>query len=188
MPPLEEALSALLERLDDHEIPYMVVGGVALEGLGVPRATLDIDVQIRVGEPPAVSDAYFLGLFVEEHSRDDVFDQPAVILMDPETGVPFELFITDHWFTEQAFDRRRHLHSDLLDRGVPLPTPEDFLLLKACYWQDADRPRAKANQDELDLEGVIAAHQGGLDLTYLEENGRRLDVWDPLSQKLDAER
>lgn len=181
---LEDALDALLDLLDDHDVGYMLVGGIALEGLGVPRSTLDIDVQVRVEDPPSISETSFLGRFIEDHAHDDVFDQKTLTLIDRDTGVPFALFITGHWFTEQAFDRRETVQSDLLDRDLHLPTPEDFLLLKACYWQAADRPAAKANQDELDIEGVIAGHQGSLDVDYLEANGQRLDVREALAPKL----
>ena len=42
----EEALASLARLLEQHQLDYMVIGGLANAVWGEPRATLDIDVTI----------------------------------------------------------------------------------------------------------------------------------------------
>lgn len=170
----------LLGLMAELEADFMVVGGVALEALGVPRSTLDIDVQVQLPERPGTSSSYFHGWFIAERSTDAVFDQDVLILEGRRTGVPVEMFLTGPWFTEQALDRRQPVTSGLLDQEIPVPSPEDFVLLKEMYRTSPTRGEAKATQDRLDIEGVVEAHRDDLELTYLEETGSQLGVWSSL--------
>lgn len=117
-------------------------------------------------------------------SHDDVFDQDTLILHLPTKTTPFELFLTDHWFTRRALERRRRVHVERFDRQIPIPTPEDFILLKACYWRYEGRRASKKAQDGVDIESVFEANRASIEGAYLEENGRKLDVWRPLSDLL----
>jgi hypothetical protein len=184
---LVDDLEAVLDLFEGIDEPHMVVGGLALEALGVPRSTLDIDLQVRLSDPPADWETGFHGWFIAERSKDEIFGQPVLILEGKRTGVPIEMFLTDHWFTEQALDRRTDTDSGLLGRAIPVPSPEDFLLLKAAYSQAPDRGEAKANQDRLDVENVLAEHRDELDRPYLRENAEALGVWDTLKQSLEPE-
>jgi len=47
----EETLVALARRLDEHQIPYMIIGGLANAVWGEPRATLDIHGTRKPPEP-----------------------------------------------------------------------------------------------------------------------------------------
>jgi hypothetical protein len=183
---LVDDLGAALDLMEEIGAPHMVVGGIALEALGVPRSTLDIDLQVRLGDPPATQESYFKGWFIAERTRDEVFGQDVLILEGKETGVPVEVFLTSHWFTEQALDRQTRATSGLVDREVPIPTPEDFILLKAAYQASPDRGEAKANQDRLDIEGVHDRFGDEIDRAYIEENARRLDVWAALQPSLET--
>lgn len=184
---LPEDLSAALDLFEELEAPHMVVGGLALEALGVPRSTLDIDLQVHLDDPPDPFSQYFHGWFVDEHARDTIFDQDTLILEGKATGTPVEVFLTGHWFTEQALDRRQTVHSGLLDRSIPVPTPEDFILLKAAYSQGEGRSEAKVTQDRLDIESVLDDRGGDLPLAYLEENARKLEVWDVVEPLIGGE-
>lgn len=182
---LVDDLLAALELMEEIDAPHMVVGGIALEALGVPRSTLDIDLQVRLDDPPPRYDSYFHGWFVAERSRDLVFDQDVLILEGRRTGVPVEVFLTSHWFTGQALDRRTSAPSGLLETDIPVPAPEDFILLKAVYHRSPERRESKANQDLLDIEGVVDRYRDTMDDGYLEENARELNVWDLLRGRLD---
>jgi hypothetical protein len=46
-PEFAEALRALIKALSELDSPSMVIGGVAVIALGVPRFTADIDVTIQ---------------------------------------------------------------------------------------------------------------------------------------------
>lgn len=181
---LAEALQTFLGTLDRERIPHMLVGGMAMEALGVPRSTLDVDVQVELpgGGPPHAST--FLGSIVEERTKDEVFGQDVIIVHLATSAVPFELFLTSHWFTRQALARRRTVRSALVGRDVPVPTAEDFVLLKAAYMLGPHRSPRKAAQDALDIERVVGLHRAGLDRAYLEVNARKLACWTSLEPML----
>lgn len=179
---MTENLRAVLHALEREGVPHMLVGGLALEALGMPRATLDVDVQVSAPDVPSRAKSILYGCIVEEWSKDRVFGQETVIGHVGGSGIPVEFFFTSHWFTRQALERRQRVHSPSLAREVPIPTPEDFVLLKACYLGDEGRSRAKLAQDALDVEGVAAAFP--LDQKYVRENAERLGVWERLAPLL----
>jgi hypothetical protein len=181
---LADDLRDFLGTLDREHIAHMLVGGVAMEALGGPRSTLDVDLQIDLPNPGSSYASTFLGAIVEERSKDEVFGQEVIIVHLPTSPVPFELFLTSHWFTRQALARRRAVRSGLVARDVPVPTLEDFILLKAAYMRGPTRPPRKAAQDAVDIETVLQHHGGKLDRGYVEANARKLGVWDALRPML----
>lgn len=177
---------ALFELLETHRIDHMLVGALALDALAIPRGTIDIDIQVRLDEPLPSPGRSFHGWWVEERAHDEVFDQDTVILVQPGHPRPFELFQTTHWLPQQALDRKQTLPSQLLQREVPVPRPEDFILLKAAYWLHEARSDAKAAQDAVDIEAVADTHEATLDLAYIQNNAQRLGVHQDLSELLPA--
>jgi hypothetical protein len=49
-PPVVEALRQVLRFLEDQKIESMVVGGLAVRLLALPRTTWDVDVMVAIGE------------------------------------------------------------------------------------------------------------------------------------------
>lgn len=47
---LEQALIAVAQFLERHQVPYMVIGGIANIMWGIPRTTLDVDLTVSVSE------------------------------------------------------------------------------------------------------------------------------------------
>jgi hypothetical protein len=165
--------------LDAERIPFMLVGGFALDALGVPRATVDVDLQVAMDPPPRAASTV-LGLIIEERSRDSVFDQDVIIGHVPTSGVPIELFITSHWFTRQALERRQTVKSGMLGQEIPIPRVEDFILLKSAYMTSPARSTRKAAQDGVDVETLMQRTAGTLDAAYVEAAARQLGTWDAL--------
>lgn len=161
----------------------MLVGALAMDVLGVPRSTVDVDLQVRMDPPPRWTTSWN-GWFIQERARDEVFDQQTLILHRPTRTTPFELFLTDHWFTGQALDRRQTVRFERFEREIPVPTADDFILLKACYWQHEGRRKAKSTQDAVDIESVYEANREAISASYVEENARELEVWDELTDLL----
>lgn len=181
---LVDDLAALVDLMEEIGAEFMLVGGVALEALGVPRSTLDIGVQVRLTEPPGSFSTDFHGWFIAERSSDEVFEQDVLILEGRQTGVPVELFLTEHWYTGQALDRRQTVDSGMLGGALPVPQPEDFVLLNAAYRASPSRSEAKSTQDLLDIEGVLEERGDDLDRSYVEENARKLGVWEDLEGRI----
>lgn len=180
-----EDLRAILTTLDEHEVPHAVIGAIALDAYGTPRATADIDIQVALDDVPDGSSPVFLDWMVEEQSHDAVFDQPTIILHRATSAIPVELFVARHWLPVQALARTTQIHSELAERKIPVVTAEDFLLMKSAYSQHPSRRRAKAAQDLVDMDAVVRQRRDVLDMKYLKENASRLGTWDLLQGLVD---
>ena len=79
----------VLAELEKHGVHYIVIGGVALNLLGLPRATLDLDLFIapehhNIERLKKALDSVFADPCIEEISADDLIgDYPAVQYVPP---------------------------------------------------------------------------------------------------------
>lgn len=149
--PLLAALGALVAWLDATRTRGAIIGGVAASLLGRPRVTGDVDALVlvdddtwqdflaagvfhgvRVRRPDAVAFARRSRVLLLRH-------EPSGIDIDVSVGLlPFE-----HELIARA--RRRRVGGIV----VPIPTPEDLVVMKAI----AHRAR-----DLGDIEGIVAMH------------------------------
>lgn len=149
--PLLPALRDLLAWLGAQGVPAMVIGGLAASVLGRPRLTRDVDVVIlleqgrwkeflaagaKCGFTPRLKDVLRFArkkrVFPLHHSKSGI-DVDLVL-----GGLPFEA---------QAIARA--VWKNVQGVKVPLPAPEDLIVMKAV----AHRPR-----DLADIEAVLDAH------------------------------
>lgn len=144
-------LRALVHWLRAEQVPGLVIGGVAASLLGRPRLTLDVDVAVlldenrwekflstgtRFGFMPRIRDA----LAFARRSR--VF-----LLNHRPSGVDVDISLVALLFEEESIARAKW--TDVGGLSIPLPTPEDLIIMKAV----AHRPR-----DLADVESLLDAH------------------------------
>jgi len=157
--PLLSVLHDLVHWFKCGTVRGLVIGGVAASLLGRPRVTHDVDVLVllkreeyeeflaegkQLGFIPRLSDAID---FAQKNRVFLVCHEPSGINVDISIGVlPFE---------EEAIGRG--VTVDLGGVGVPIPTPEDLIIMKAV----AHRPR-----DMADIESILEAHSS-VDLEYV---------------------
>ena len=137
--------------LADHEIPHLIVGGLAVQEHGYPRVTIDVDIVV----PDVLEAVEFL----------------TASLTGPFYRVPE--------FQDRVEDRRNGVMIDLLPAGkvlkrgckVPFPQPgkvaeqfqivtlEELISLKLDSWAGSPirRLKDKADVNELDLASQAAA-------------------------------
>ncbi len=153
------AVQQLLARFSDRGI---IIGGVAVSLLGVPRFTADVDMMILL----TVEDLPELLAVAGEEGLIPRIDQVetfarrsrVVLLQHQKTGVPVDLSLGLLPFEIEAVER-----STLIDAGglqIRLPTPEDLIILKAV----AHRPK-----DMLDIATIIESNS---DLDW-----QRIESW-----------
>jgi hypothetical protein len=144
-------LRDLVAWLQAGPFPGIVIGGVAASLLGRPRATRDVDAVVLLDEGrweeflaagkqfgfvPRVTDA----LTFARESR-------VLLLRHEPTGISADISCGALPFEEEAIARA--LSVAVSGISVPLPTPEDLIIMKAV----AHRPR-----DLADIESVLDAH------------------------------
>lgn len=148
---------ASIDFLTNANVPYMLVGGLAVAAIAEPRFTADVDVVAFVSMGAAerlITIAAAAGFT----SADDEADRLR------ETGTlrfcrgPFQLdiIVASLPFEERA--RHRAVSRRLFDRDVPMPTPEDMLVFKIISARD---------KDLLDAVSIVRRHGSRLDWPYV---------------------
>jgi hypothetical protein len=149
--PLLFVLRDLVAWLKVKQVPGIVIGGVAVSILGRPRATRDVDALIWLDQNEWES---FLEVgsrfgFKPRHPDSLDFAKQARVLLVRHTasGIDVDLSLGLLPFEQEAIARVRWI--EVGDVNIPLPAPEDLIVMKAV----ADRSR-----DVADIEALLDAH------------------------------
>lgn len=155
----EEALLSLARRFEQHQVAYMIIGGIANAVWGEPRATLDIDVTITAD----TLDAPRIAAQLESEFRVLVSDPAAfaeetrVLPLESRAGVRVDLIFGLLPFEREAVARARSVA--VAGGQIRFCTPEDLILLKII---------SRREKDQADVQGVLRRRFTELDLDYLE--------------------
>lgn len=149
--PLISALGDLVAFLQDQKIAGIVIGGVAASILGRPRMTRDIDVSVSVKEKDLDRLLQATPRFRFVPRIPDCLDfahKTRVLLLRHEpSSIDLDLVLASLPFEMEAI--RKAVWTEVGRISVPLPCPEDLIIMKAL----AARPR-----DGADIEGVLTTH------------------------------
>ena len=174
----EEAAAAVIDVLEAESIPYMLVGSLATNYYGIPRATQDADFVVHLEKSSIPAIAKCLG------PRFRLNPQQSFELATATTrhvlqlvGTPFqvELFLLSEDEHDQTrFTRRRRVR--VLDRQAFVPAVEDVIITKLRWShhaartkdvEDAERHRRPTGAHRLGLRSSLVpaarhgAHPGG---------------------------
>ncbi len=162
---LAGTLRAMVGGLEQAQMAYLVIGGIAQAVLGEPRTTQDVDCIV------AIQPSDIVWLF-------DALQAAGFTVNRTEAQQRVEMFGTfrvtrGHWrvdvivasteFERSAFARSQRLR--LYGMELNLPTPEDFIILKLVPGRD---------KDLLDAKIVFARHRQRLNLDYMKQWAQRL--------------
>jgi hypothetical protein len=151
---LGDKIAAVAEKLVQEQIEYAFGGALALAYYGVPRATVDIDVNIFVlpSEFASVARALSpLGVQANAAAHARVKRDAQVRLFWNETAI--DLFFAEDKFHVNAEMRRRNV--EFGDVMIAVLAPEDLMVCKVVF----DRKK-----DWLDIEQMLLATAGELDI------------------------
>ena len=162
MIPLFQAAWEIHQFLTGHKIPYAIIGGFAVQHWGIPRLTVDVDLEVRA--PLAEGSAELVRLVLSQFpSRvPDPFvrarrDRVILISASNGRGIDISFGVPDY---EEEFLRRAVDYK--LERGkvVHICSAEDLVIHKCV----AGRP-----QDLHDVDGILIRQREKLDLTYIRK-------------------
>jgi hypothetical protein len=146
-----EVLRDLVAWLKASRVEGIVIGGVAAAILGRPRATQDVDALVLLNDPRE-----FLEVGAKHGFRGRIADpvafarQSRVLLLRHEpTGIHVDISMAGLPFEEEAIRRGRPRAIRGVPVQIPIPTPEDLIIMKAV----AHRPR-----DTADIEAILDMH------------------------------
>ena len=180
-PPVLEALRVLLAFLGQRRVDYMVMGGLAVRMLALPRTTMDIDVMLGIQERDVAAFAQAAdqaGFHVDEPFRRGFVDQVAGLgkfhfdVSERGRSVRIDAFVLSSEYQRAAFQRRQSHTSEIGTLNVM--SPEDLLIHKLL----AHRPR-----DLSDVADLLLV-TGPLDHVYLAQWAGRLGIGARLDQAL----
>jgi hypothetical protein len=154
-------LPDLLAWWQSQKVQGLVIGGVAASLLGRPRITRDLDAMVMILEadwPKFVAAAAKFGFSprvpdVLEFAR----ESRMLLFRHSLTSIDIDIAIGELPFEADAV--KRAVPTDVGGVSVPLPTPEDLVIMKAV---------ANREQDWLDIDGLLTAHPT-MDLKHVRQ-------------------
>jgi len=180
--PLIPILHEIVRILDELEIPYQLMGGLAVRVWSFPRATFDIDLTLSSSPerlPVLIRSLERGGLTVPEPFRSGFLDQlhgmnklKVQLYQADRPPVDIDLFLVTTDYQRAAFARRRPV--EIEDRKLWCMSPEDLVLHKLIAGRD---------RDKADVSDLLMAVRP-LDLGYLRRWGRVLGVLELLESKI----
>jgi hypothetical protein len=166
---LNEALTQMAAALAQFKANYAVIGGMATGFRSQPRFTKDLDLLISV--PQLVLPA----LLDELRHRGFDFDPPATMREWTQHHMAVLSFrgIRIDWLKPviPAYTHILDLATEelWLSQPIRVASAEGLVLLKLMAFR---------TQDQLDIENLVAAHQGTLDLEWIKTEWQALASLD----------
>jgi hypothetical protein len=182
----DEATLAVIDALEAEGVPYMLVGSLASNLYGVPRATHDADFVVQLRDVPItrVSGRLPKALRLEpQMSFESVTGTSKFVLTLADPPFTIEVFLlSDDPHDRERFERRRRVRT--MGREPFVASPEDVIIMK-LRWS----VRARRRKDIDDVQNVIAVYGGEIDWDYVhtwcERHGSRA-VLDEVRASLPA--
>jgi hypothetical protein len=165
-----DSAKAAVATLADHDIPHLIIGGLAVQEHGYPRVTIDVDIVVP-----------------------DVLD--AVEFLTADLSGPFRRVAE---VEDRVEDRRTGVFIDLLPagrvvkRGCKVPFPEPLLAteklqiisleqLISLKLDSANNSPLRRHRDKTDVIELITRRQLPRDLAVAEAVRQSyLEIWDGL--------
>jgi hypothetical protein len=161
----DDIVYTVIDYLNAHQVPYMIVGSLATNVYCVPRSTEDGDFVVQC---PVVQLARQI---IQQNSRvrfdsqlafESVTATKKVVLRTEEHGFEIELFeLGDDEHDQARFSRKIQVEAD--GRSMWIASLEDMIVTKLLWSRHAGRE--KDISDARNLIGVQAAH---IDWPYVE--------------------
>jgi hypothetical protein len=161
----DEIVYTVIDYLNLHNVPYMIVGSLATNVYCVPRSTEDGDfvVQAKVAQlARAISQQHHHVHFDPQLGFESVTATTKVVLQTDRPGFEIELFeLGDDEHDRARFTRRIQVTMD--DRGVWIASLEDMIITKLRWSQHAGREK-----DISDARNLIGVQREHIDWPYVE--------------------
>ena len=175
---IEDVMKDLIQALNELELEYVIVGGMAVNCWGNIRTTKDIDVIIDLKEKDIenfVKKIKKRGFIirvedikkaVDEKSHFTVFDREYIYHIDIK-GVYGER-------ERKSLEEKKEIKID--DLKIFVASPEDVIANKLLFGSE---------QDIKDAESIFIRQKGKLNIAYLEKRCKELNVYEEYKKMVE---
>lgn len=181
---LSEVLRLVTSRLDQMQIPYMIVGSFASSAYGPIRTTQDADiiVDLPLAKVEGVVEAFRKDFYIDLGMAEQaVTGKRSFNLIHLGSFFKVDFFIlADKPFMREEFSRR--IARPLDESGsarVWLATGEDTILSKLNWYREGGEV---SELQWRDVVGILKVQAGRLDMSYMARWARELGVFDLLTR------
>ena len=185
---LSQFFTAIIEVLEQLNIPYMVAGGFAAIFYGEPPLTIDVDIvaDIKTQHLPAVVKAfpsphYYLS---EEAMRDSLKRRFPFNIIQTTTGAKADIVpLPDDIFSRVAFARRKKMVYNAAGNEATFISPEDIVAAKLFAFEQTG-----SDKHLRDARGVLVTQWGQLDLKLIRGMASQRGLLPQFEQIYEAAR
>jgi hypothetical protein len=157
---------ALIDAIEQANVPYMVVGSLSANVYGITRSTKDADFVLELGHRSMSEVTSLLGPEFRLERQLSFETNTSTVrqkLTVGENGFLIEIFrLSNDAHDQERFQRRRTSRVPQLNRDVVVPTPEDVIITKLRWILGAGR-----SKDVDDVEVVVGVQWHTLDWPYI---------------------
>lgn len=133
-PVFAEVLNETVTALDEHQIPYAAVGGLATYGFGRPRTTCDIDIFVLPRDAERV-----LGVLAQRGFQTERTDEKWIFKAFKKHVQVDIIFMTAGFYFDDDMAARA-VEAEVWGTRVRFVPPEDLVVIKAkCATESAPR-------------------------------------------------
>lgn len=159
---IEKLIKKTVQQLDQHKIPYMIIGGQAVLVYGRPRLTRDIDITLgvdtdRFDSIEGVCKKLKLRILVE-NPEDFARDTKVLPAEEPDSKVRIDFIFSFTPYEEHAIKNTKQV---LID-GYPVrfASCEDIIIHKMV---------AGRAIDEEDVKSILTKNKNAIDFEYVNK-------------------
>lgn len=179
------ALRILTDVLAELQIPYLIGGSVASSALGVLRATMDVDLLVRLPAADAARLAEALGTdwYADPDAMRDALTRGRPFnVIHQTTGEKFDFFPARAEFHEEELKRAKMTDLRLGEETLRLPVAslEDIILAKLQWYREGGEV---SERQWSDVQNLLAVNPG-VDRQYLATWASRLGTHDLLARAI----
>ena len=151
------SMQRVIDFLNEHNIPYMLIGGLTISVWGEMRLTHDVDFKVAIDMPLADFRKLVLEQFPGRPTNIPPNKlSPYVIHFWASPDVAADILVSIFDYEKEAI--KRAVNAEILGIPVRVCTAEDFIIHKIV---------ANRGKDWGDVEGIIMRQRGKLDLKYI---------------------
>jgi hypothetical protein len=166
--------------LDDAGLPNALGGAIALAAWGVPRATVDVDMNVFVGDAdlPRVFDVLErLGVEVDRDQAMREHEARGMFVVRSADEMRIDVFTPSIDFSWEA--AKRVVRRNLLGSEVSVLSAESLAVFKLLFFR---------SKDIADLERLVGTQKGRMDTAWVRkwisdmmgDDDPRVSKWDEL--------